>query len=95
MSIFEYLAIVENFFWTYIGFLLICSSGVYLTYYSKGFQFKALYNIRKNLKALIHESKNSTNNGINPFKLYFASVGGMVGIGNIVGVGVAVFIGGP
>jgi AGCS family alanine or glycine:cation symporter len=95
MSIFEYLAIVENFFWTYIGFLLICSSGVYLTYYSKGFQFKALYNIRKNLKALIHESKNSTSNGINPFKLYFASVGGMVGIGNIVGVGVAVFIGGP
>jgi AGCS family alanine or glycine:cation symporter len=95
MGIFQYLSQIEQFFWSYIGFALICISGAYLTVYSKGFQFKTLFHIKQILKALIHENKYDHNRGINPLKLYFASVGGMIGVGNIVGVGVAVSLGGP
>ncbi len=94
MIVFDYLAQIEQFFSTYIGFALICIIGMYLTFYSGGFQFKVLASIRKNLNLLILENKNNSHTGVNPFKLYFASVGGMIGIGNIVGVGGAVFIGG-
>ena len=95
MMIFGYLSQIEQFFWSYIGFALICISGTYLTFYSRGFQFKALFHVKQNLKTLIHENAHNNHKGINPIKLYFASVGGMVGVGNIVGVGVAVLVGGP
>ena len=95
MNIFPYLSLIEQFFSTYIGFALVCISGLYLTFYSRGFQFKTIKDIRKNLAILLQASKQKTDIGINPFKLYFASVGGMIGIGNIVGVGSAVFVGGP
>jgi AGCS family alanine or glycine:cation symporter len=94
-ELFEFLEIANNFFWSYIGFIVICCAGIYFTFKSRGFQFKALKNFKKNIKELIHENKNSDNIGISPFKLYFASVGGMVGMGNIVSISAAVMIGGP
>ena len=92
---FNILVYMDNIYWGTIGWLLICLSGIYFTIISKGLQFKTLYNFKSNIKELIRESRDAEQVGINPFKLYFTSVGGMVGLGNVVGISVALFIGGP
>ncbi|MDX2049957.1 MAG: amino acid carrier protein [Rickettsiaceae bacterium] len=94
-NIFYYLEVVDNFFWGYIGFVAILISGLYLTIKSRGKQFRVLYNIAKVIRELQEESKNKDATGLHPLKLFFTSVGGMIGVGNIVGVGVAVMLGGP
>lgn len=93
--LFSLIVFLEDFFWGYVGWILIVASGIYLTYISKGLQFKALFHFKKNLKEIYIQAHDATYEGINPFKLYFASVGGMVGLGNIVFITTAVMIGGP
>lgn len=93
--IFEAISYLDNLYWGRCGYLLVCITGIYLTFVSKGLQFKALYNFRSNIKALLAEGKNKNQAGIHPLKLYFSSVGGVVGLGNIVGISIALFIGGP
>ena len=94
-SAFGIVRFFDDFFWSYIGWVLIVGSGIYLTFISKGLQFRALLNFRANIKAIYSEGSDKSSNGIHPFKLYFASVGGMVGLGNIVFISTAVMIGGP
>ena len=94
-NIFGVIEVLNNFYWSYIGWLLICLSGTYLTFKSRGLQFRALYNFRKNIKEVFAEASDNEKEGIHPLKLYFASVGGMVGLGNISGVSIAIMIGGP
>lgn len=93
-TFFDALAIADDFLWSYIGFTLITLFGVYFTYTTRFFQFRVLFQLRKTLLDLHNDAKLNAN-GINPLRLYFASVGGMVGLGNIVGVVTAVLIGGP
>ena len=92
-TIFLYISLFEAFFWEYIGFSIICFTGIYLTIYTKGMQFKALRNVKKHWKEVLEDS-HKDNQGIHPVKLMFASTGGMIGVGNIVGIGSAVLIGG-
>lgn len=94
-SFFLILEKIDDFFWSYIGFAIICLSGLYLTIKSRAKQFYVLFNISKTLSDLIKDSKDKTRDGLNPIKLLFTSVGGMIGIGNIVGVGLAIMYGGP
>lgn len=94
-SIFEYITYLDDLYWGRCGWLLICGTGLYLTIISKGFQFRALINFKQNIKGVLAASKNKEQAGIHPIKLYFASVGGLVGLGNIVGISIALFIGGP
>lgn len=95
-NVFLFLEIIDDFFWSYIGFAIICIAGFYLTVKSRGKQFSVLFNISKTLKDLIEDCENNkSSGGVNPIKLLFTSVGGMIGIGNIVGVGLAVMLGGP
>ncbi len=93
-SFFYVLSIIDRFFWEYIGIAAILLVGTYLSVISKGKQFSILINFKSNLKQLIEEGKKK-DKGVNPIKLVFASVGGMIGVGNIVLIGAAVCIGGP
>lgn len=93
--VFAIVVFLDDFFWTYIGWALITVAGIYLTVISRGFQFKALINFRCNIKEIFAAGADNTQDGIHPLKLYFASVGGMVGLGNIVFISTAVMIGGP
>lgn len=93
--VFETIAFLDSFYWSNIGWVLITTVGIYLTVVSKGLQFRAIINFRQNMKEIFSEAKDKSNDGVHPFKLYFASVGGMVGLGNIVGISVAIMIGGP
>ena len=94
-SVFSIITFLDDFYWKYIGWGLITSAGIYLTFISRGFQFKALFNFCTNIKEIYSEGSKKSNDGIHPFKLYFASVGGMVGLGNIVFISTAIMIGGP
>jgi len=86
---------IDAFFWSYLGVYIVIIPGLYFTIKSRGFQFKVLYNFKKTFRALYEVKHNTEDDGINPFKLYFASVGGMIGLGNIVIVVTAVTLGGP
>ena len=93
-SFFSVLTAIEDFYWSYIGFAIVMIAGLYFTVKCRGFQLKVLFSPRKTLKELKDSCKDQEE-GTNPFKLYFASVGGMVGLGNMVGVVTALIIGGP
>lgn len=92
--IFEFLTQLDSILWNYIGLIIILLVGLYLTIYSKFFQFRALFRLKTYIKDLI-ACAGKDKQGTNPIKLYFASVGGMVGLGNIVTVVSTVTIGGP
>lgn len=92
---FDSLATIDRFFWTYIGFVILFVSGLYLTFKTKGFQFKVLFSVRSCFRDLLHGPSKNSSRGIHPIRLYFASVSGMVGLGNVVGIITAVMIGGP
>lgn len=92
-TLFGTLTSIESFYWSYVGFAAILLAGIYFTFKSGFYQFKVILSPVKTLKAVQSLSKGGK--GLNPFRLYFASVGGMVGLGNIVGVVTAIMIGGP
>ncbi len=93
-NVFEFLGLVEAFFWSRIGFFLIILSGLYFSIKSRFFQLKVLASLPWIIRDAIKD-RPGENLGTNPVKLYFASVGGMVGLGNIVGIITALMIGGP
>ncbi|WP_032113685.1 amino acid carrier protein [Candidatus Paracaedibacter symbiosus] len=94
-SFFIHLRTVDDFFWSYIGFTLVVSLGLYFTLKTKFYQFRTIGKLKQTIKDLHHESKAVPGGGIHPIRLYFASVGGMVGLGNVVGIITALIIGGP
>lgn len=93
-EIFRFLESIDDFFWAYIGFTIIILSGIYISHRCKWFQFQVLLSPCKTLKDLKKDAEENEK-GTNPFKLYFASVGGMIGLGNMVAVITAMIIGGP
>lgn len=93
-SIFDYIATVDSLFWGYIAFALIIILGLSLSFRAQFFQIRAFPSILGTFYSFLVE-KTRNQRGIHPLKAFFASVGGMIGIGNVVGVVTAVQIGGP
>ncbi len=91
---FDFLNLLDGFYWKYIGWILVLLVGTYLTIFSKFFQLKQILSIKQNLKSILRDSQKGEV-GINPFKIFFSSIGGMVGLGNITGISVAMMAGGP
>lgn len=93
-SFFDFLVGVDSLFWGRIAFVIIIVLGCCLTIQARFFQIRALPSIiRTFFHFLTKKSKDSR--GIHPLKAFFASVGGMIGIGNIVGIVTAIQVGGP
>jgi AGCS family alanine or glycine:cation symporter len=92
-NIFNFLSYLDHIFWGYIGFFLIAIYGFYFLIKCNFFPIFGIFKIVKNFFQMMSVKK--TNVGIHPMKIFFSSVGGMIGIGNIVGVITAVQIGGP
>lgn len=85
---------VENFLWAFIGVPLLFILAIVLTVQSRCAQFRNLPLAAKTFLSIFKKS-NSQTKGISPLKAFFASIGGSVGVGNVIGVCVAVQIGGP
>ncbi len=91
---FHYIEALNNFYWIYLGWIFLFASGLYLTVYSKFYQFRVIRRLFPTVKAILSASKKDEP-GISPLRLFFASVGGTIGIGNIAAVTTAILIGGP
>lgn len=95
-----FLTALDSFFWGYIAFVLIIILGCILSLKARFFQIRAFPSIVRTFFSFLRKSSNKEEEGVNsrgmhPLKAFFASVGGMIGIGNIVGIVTAIQIGGP
>jgi len=92
---FSYLTIFDEFLWSAVAIPLIVLLGVLL---SIRFQFVQIFRFKEIVRSFIRFSGKSgkeETRGVEPLKVFFASIGGCIGIGNIVAVCTAVQIGGP
>src|SRR4029077_19349955 len=93
-SFFEFLTMADSFFWGYVAFMVIILLGCCLTFQARFFQIRAFPSIVKTFFYFLTKSASDAR-GVHPLRAFFASVGGMIGIGNVVGIVTAVQIGGP
>lgn len=85
---------IENFLWVFIGVPIVFLLGIVLTLQSNFAQIRNLPLATKTFFSLFKRGDQRAK-GIPPLKAFFASIGGSVGVGNVVGVCTAVQIGGP
>ncbi len=85
----------ESFLWTYVGINLILVAGLYLSYKSGFAQIFGLWRCFKNFFACFKSDMPHSSRGASPLFVFFASLGGCLGIGNVVSIAIAVQIGGP
>jgi len=93
-AFFQFLTRLDSVFWAYIAFVLIMVLGIFLTVKSRFFQIRQIHNIGKTFFHFLFHPHEETR-GVHPLRAFFASAGGMIGIGNVVGIVTAVQIGGP
>jgi AGCS family alanine or glycine:cation symporter len=92
-ELFTLLRVVDSLLWQYISLFIILSIGLYFTIRSKFYQLSVLIRPKKYIGELLSCAEKNKQ-GIDPIKLYFSSVGGMVGLGNLVMVVSVITIGG-
>jgi AGCS family alanine or glycine:cation symporter len=85
---------LESLLWSYLGLGMILLIGLYFSIKHRLYQITILVNPRKYIGELLSCAAKDKR-GIHPIKLYFSSVGGMVGLGNLVLVVTVLTIGGP
>lgn len=93
-SLFEGLDLLENFLWGYIGAPIILLLGFYYGIKSRFVQIRKFPVVLKEFHYYMWVRQRNVN-GVHPLKVFFACVGGCIGIGNMVGITSAVQLGGP
>lgn len=92
--VFNFLMEIDAAFWGYIGFSIVIFLGCYLTFTTCFFQIRAFRHVvRTFIQEVFHHPIDAR--GLHPLKAFFASVGGMLGVGNVVGIATAIQMGGP
>jgi AGCS family alanine or glycine:cation symporter len=94
MFIFDVLDKLNYIFWGYFGFSIIALLGCYFTIKTRFFQIREMPSLFILFFRFLKFRK-KTKVGTHPLQVFFASVGGMLGVGNIVGIVTALQIGGP
>ena len=96
MSIFTVLDNIDSFLWTFLGVPIVIILGLYLSFKEKFYQLRQAGSIAKTIYSTQDKEDTAQNKqGIHPLKAFFTSIGGRIGIGNIVAVCTAIKIGGP
>jgi AGCS family alanine or glycine:cation symporter len=92
--IFNFFMEADAAFWGYIGFSIIMFLGCYFTFTTRFFQIRAFPQVvRTFVQEIFHRPAGVR--GLHPLKAFFASIGGMLGVGNVVGIVTAIQLGGP
>ncbi len=91
--VFQTLELINEFIWGHISFVLILGLGIYLSIASRFMQVRQLGKIFSIFFSFFQAKTAKT--GIHPLKVFFAAIGGCIGIGNVVGIVTAVQLGGP
>lgn len=95
-QLFSYLDDVNNILWGYVGIALILIMGVYLSMKARWMQVLKFPDVVRHFKNSVKNSCCEADvRGADPIKVFFASLGGCIGIGNLVGISVVVQLGGP
>ena len=94
IAFFQFFELLDSILWDYICLFLIVSIGLYLTIKNKFFQIFILCKPKKYIGELLNSAEKGKK-GVHPIKLYFSSIGGMVGLGNLVAVTSVITLGGP
>jgi alanine or glycine:cation symporter, AGCS family len=81
--------------WGYVGFPIIIFLGLFFSVRSKFVQVRKFPTIFRNFITTFFGTRNSDPSALHPIRAFFASIGGSLGIGNVVAVAAAVKIGGP
>lgn len=81
--------------WGYVNFFAILAIGIYFTWKSRFFQFRTALHPVQTVHELVNTTAHEREHGVAPLRLYFSSVGGAVGLGNMVAVVTTVSLGGP
>jgi alanine or glycine:cation symporter, AGCS family len=89
------LGTVEDFLWLYVGGPIVIFLGLYLTIRSRGVQLRQFPAICRNFISTLSQKSEEGSASLHPIRAFFASIGGSLGIGNVVAVSAAVRIGGP
>lgn len=91
----QYLEFLDNSLWSFLALPGIMLLGAYFSYRSKFVQIRYFPSIIKTFFSYLIHKHHDNDGGIHPLKVFFASIGGCIGIGNIVAICTAVQIGGP
>jgi AGCS family alanine or glycine:cation symporter len=78
-----------------MGCIIILALGIYFSFRFRFPQLLGFTQIVKSFFKLATQKEDKKNIGVSPLKAFFSSIGGCIGIGNIVAVCTAVQIGGP
>ena len=81
---------ISGFIWGLPMIFLLFGTHIYLSFKTGFIQRKTFYAIKLSLK-----KENSSSNSMSPFQTLCLSLASTIGTGNIAGVGMAVFLGGP
>ncbi|WP_026571895.1 MULTISPECIES: sodium:alanine symporter family protein [Sediminibacillus] len=87
-------AVVSDFLWTYLLSILLIFTGLFLTIRLKFFQFRFFGHILNQTIGQIFK-KNKHKGSITPFQAFTSALASTAGATNIVGVPVAIALGGP
>ena len=83
----------QEFIWGFAGIFIVLSLGVYFSLRSNFMQFSAY---KKAIKYIFNSRKVKYEaDEISPLRAFFASLGGCVGVGNLVTISLAIHWGGP
>lgn len=93
-TLFSFLELLDSILWNYIALATIVFIGLYFTIKNKFYQLCVLFRPRQYIGELLSCAEKGKH-GIHPIKLYFSSIGGMVGLGNLVMVVSVITMGGP
>lgn len=85
----------DSFLWTYVGVSLIVISGLYFSFASGFVQVFGLHRCFGNFIDSLRGRGSQELRGTSSVYVFFASLGGCIGIGNVVAIAVTVQIGGP
>ena len=94
-QIFYWMDQIDELFWMYLGVPSLLIVGLYLSLKSRFFQIRQFRHILKIFYGFAKQKDDTTTRGVAPIHAFFASVGGAIGVGNLVSVCMSIQIGGP
>lgn len=94
-QIFAYLDVLDGWLWSTIAIPMVVILGLILNYRSSFALYLKFPQVLGSFFASVKKINNEEVLGVHPLKAFFASIGGCIGIGNIVAVCAAIQIGGP
>lgn len=92
---FNLLDIADDVTWSYLSVPAVVIIGIYLSFKSGWIQLFKFRRVSTLFLSFLEKKEPEEFRGIGRLRAFFASIGGCIGIGNVVGVCTAVQIGGP